>query len=314
MTNMEPLGRRPEKSKNNILLSTAAVLIIGFIVILLLFVAFSWASPSFVGKCVAVVNIDGELTTASTPSGLLSQGSPGSEDISSAIDALNKREDIGSVLFVFNSPGGSVVATREIYSSIKSLNKPKVAYFREVAASGAYYSATGTDYIISDPDAITGSIGVIATFYDLSELMQKVGVNVTAIRSGPHKDMGSEFRNMTPDEQAILQSVINDVYGEFKSVVQTNRGSRLNTALFENVSDGRIMDGRQALAVGLVDQIGSKKDAILKASQMANMSATSSDEVRLCPVDFGQQQGGLFNFASLIQQLQAKSGFSLNFR
>ncbi|MBI5227086.1 signal peptide peptidase SppA [Candidatus Micrarchaeota archaeon] len=313
---MEPLNtRKPDRSRNNnLLFGTAAVLVAGFIIILLLFFAFSWAAPSFLGKCVAVVNIDGELTTASASPSLFSAGAPGSEDIASAIDALNKRDDIGSVLFVFNSPGGSVVATREIYSSIKSLNKPKVAYFREVAASGAYYSATGTDYIISDPDAITGSIGVIATFSDLSGLMEKVGVNVTAIKSGPHKDIGSEFRNLTPEEREILQSLIDDVYGEFRSVVVANRGKHLNMQLFEKMSDGRIMDGRQALAVGLIDQVGSKKDAILKAAQLANSSARSSDEVTLCPVSFGEQQSGLFNLAAMLRQLNAKSGFSLNFR
>jgi protease-4 len=297
-----------------LLLGTALVLITVFVAIVALFFAFSSLVPSFTGKCVAVVNLNQEIALEGAAPSLFSAGSPGSEEIAQSIRALGKRDDVGAVLFVVNSPGGSVVATREIYDAVKGLGKPKVAYFREVAASGAYYIATGTDYIISDPDALTGSIGVVATFTDLSGLMEKIGVNVTAITSGQHKDMGSEFRDMTPEEQAIMQALINEIYAEFRSVVIENRRGRLDMAKFDEAADGRIMSGRQAAKIGLVDEVGSKRDAILKAAELANISAGSADDVRLCPVSSLPQEGGLFSADSIVRQLEAKAGLAIGYR
>jgi protease-4 len=308
---MQPeMKRRPvqPRADGGLLLGTGLVLVLIFVVIIALFFILSSYNSSLVGKCVAVVNLDQEISVAGTAPGILGgDGSMGSDDIAATIDGLNQRDDVGAVLFVVNSPGGSVVATHEIYDAVKGLDKPKVAYFREVAASGAYYVATGTDYIVSDPDAITGSIGVIATFTDFADLLQKVGVNVTAIKSGPYKDIGSEFRNMTPEEADILQTMINETYNEFRNIVITNRGSRLNLAKFNAIADGRILSGRQAYAVGLVDQLGTKKDAILKAAQLANMTASSADDVRLCPISTTIPSQGLFGLDSIIRSLQERS-------
>ncbi len=290
------------------LLGTGLVLVVIFIVVIALYFLLSSFNSSLVGKCVAVVNIDQELTVDGTPPSVLGgAGTMGSDQLAQTIEDLNKRDDVGAVLFVMNSPGGSVVATHEVYDAVHGLDKPKVAYFREVAASGAYYVASGTDYIVSDPDAITGSIGVIATFTDLSGLLEKVGVNVTAVKSGQYKDIGSEFRNMTPEESDILQGMINETYQEFRQIVITNRGSRLDAVKFNDVADGRILSGRQAYSVGLVDQLGTKKDAILKAAQMANITAASADDVRLCPVDTSVQSGGLLGLDSLVRFFQARS-------
>lgn len=311
---MEPsFKKRPERPRG-LLMGTAIVLILAFIAVLALFFVFSSLSPLFVGKCVAVVDINTELTVEGTPPSLLDVGSPGSEQIAYAIESLDKREDVGAVLLVFNSPGGSIVATREVYDAVKGLSKPKVSYFREMAASGAYYVASGSDYIISDPNAITGSIGVVATVADMSGLLEKLGVNVTEIKSGAHKDMGSSFRNMTPEEQAIMQGIVDEVYQEFRSVVLENRQGRLDLAKFDEVSDARILTGRQAARIGLVDQTGTKKDAILKAAELANMSAISVEDVRLCPVSTMSQDGGLLSVEGIVRSLQAKSGFSLSYR
>lgn len=311
---MEPsMRRRPERPRGW-LLGTVLVLVLAFIVVIGLFFVFSSLSPLFVGKCVAVVEISEPLTIEGVPPSLFSVGSPGSEQIATTIEGLDKREDVGAVLIVFNSPGGSIVATREIYAAVKGLDKPSVSYFRETAASGAYYVASGTDYIISDPDAITGSIGVIATFTEMSGLLEKLGVNVTEITSGQYKDMGSSFRNMTPEERTMLQELVDEVYREFRDTVVENRRGRLDMAKFDEVADGRILTGRQAERVGLVDETGSKKDAIMKAAELANISAASAGEVRLCPVSTMAEEGGLFSVESLMRGLQASSGFSLDYR
>ena len=300
--------KNPETHKRNVLFGTGLVLIAAFLLIILLFFAFSMFSTSLMGKCVAVVDIDVPLSVEGVPSTLFSSGVLGSEELANTIDGINARDDVGAVVFVFNSPGGSVVATREVYQSMEELEKPKVAYFREVAASGAYYIASGTDYIISDPDALTGSIGVIATFTEMSGLFEKIGVNVTSITSGEHKDIGSPYRVMSDDERQILQTVVDEVFSEFKSVVIENRKGALDLAKFEEVADGRILTGRQAVVVGLVDQVGTKKDAIIKAAQLSGMEAESIDDVRVCPISTSGEEGGLFSAEAFFEFLKLKSG------
>ena len=295
---------RPANPKNRLILGTGLLLIAVFLAIVALFFVFSAFSTSLVGQCVAVVDINVPLTIEGVPPSLFDEGMPSSEDYANVIHGLNERDDVGAVVFVFNSPGGSVVATREIYDAVKELDKPSVSYFREVAASGAYYVASGTDYIVSDPNAITGSIGAIATVASMSGLLEKLGVNVTSITSGPHKDIGSSFRNVTEEERVILQDLIDEVYQEFRTVVIENRRAALDVDRFNEVADGRILSGRQAKEAGLVDQLGSKKDAIMKAAELAGIQAESVDDVRVCKVSIGAAQGGLFSMETLARSFE----------
>ncbi len=280
----------------------------GFLILVALVIGFSSSSgQSFLiggGQCIAVVNIDQEITVADSAPSLFSGGQSGSERIADAIYSLNKRDDVAGVLFVINSPGGSVVATREIYKSVKELKKPKVAYFREVAASGGYYISTPMDYIISDPDAITGSIGVIATFTDMSSLFEKVGINATAIKSGVHKDIGSPAREMTDEERNILQVIVNETFDEFKSVVIEGRKGKLNLEKFGQITDGRILSGRQAKEVGLVDALGDKRDAVKKTAELAGLP--NAGEPRTCEVTIREQEKGLFGLESVFRGLFSK--------
>jgi protease-4 len=314
---MQPeMRKRPARSPLGLIVGTGILLILAFAILIGLFFALSALTPSIVGKCVAVVDINMPITVEGSPPSIFGgEGFPGSEELAATIESINARDDVGAVLFVFNSPGGSVVATREVYSAVKDLNKPSVSYFREVAASGAYYIASGTDYIVSDPDALTGSIGVIATFENFEGLLEKLGVNVTAIKSGPHKDIGSPYRNMTENESAIMQALINEVYDEFRSIVLENRGNKLDRARFDEVTDGRILSGRQAYKVGLVDQLGSKKDAIMKAAELGGIEASVVEDVRICPLPTSVSDGGLFSVESLVRSLGLKySKVSINFQ
>lgn len=304
---MEPDFKKRPVRPSGLIIGTALFLLGIFVMVILAFFAVSAVAPAFTGKCVAVVNIDSEITTQSSAASLFSPGIAGSETIANAVDALDKREDVGAVLFVFNSPGGSVVATREIYNSVKALNKPKVSYFREMAASGAYYISTGTNYIVADPDTITGSIGVITTITSMEGLFDKLGIDTTAITSGAYKDMGSPYRNMSPGELALFKSMIDDVYQDFKLTVIKNRGSHLDSIKFEEIADGRVLSGRQAYKVGLVDQLGSKKDAIMKAASLAAIEANSIDDVRLCEVQTLPIPSSLFSLEGIVHIIKAQS-------
>ncbi len=306
--------KRPASS-NIILYSTIIIGVVIFVALIGLVILLSGSfSTGLADKCVAVVTLDQPLTVESTDTSLLSTGTPGSEEIATSISDLNKRGDVGAVLFVMNSPGGSVVATREIYDSVKELKKPKVAYFREVSASGSYYVSTATDYIVSDPDAITGSIGVIATFTDMSGLLEKVGINATSVQSGIHKDIGSSSRPMTENETKILQALISEVFEEFKGVVVTNRAKKLNTEKFNEILDGRIVSGRQAKVIGLVDALGTKKDALKKAAELGEV-VTEDGLPRICEVELGgPQDTGLFGLDSLFGKISLSKKFQLSYQ
>lgn len=291
-----------EKNKS-LLLGTVLFLVIGFIALIVLFIGFTALVPSFMGPCVAVVNIDTEIMAQGTPDSLFAEGLPGSEDYAAIFRSLDAREDVGAVVIVFNSPGGSVVATREIYEPVNEMQKPTVSYFREVAASGAYYIASGTDYIISDPNAITGSIGVIATFADMSGLLDQLGINVTAITSGPHKDIGSPTREMTEEEYNITKALVEEIFAEFKQVVVDGRGKKLDQNLFTQALDGRILTGRQAKKIGLVDEIGNKRDAIQKAADLANIPYGTFADIRVCNIETHGDGAKLISAETLFQLL-----------
>jgi protease-4 len=287
---------KKSSNRNVTIYGTILMLALGFIV--LIGIMFIFSDTFHFGKkgCVAIVNINREITVESTAQSLFVESVPGSEEIANRIYAINDRDDVSAVVFVINSPGGSVVGSREIYNAVLNLSKPKVGYFREFAASGAYYISTPLQYIISDPAALTGNIGAVTTFADLSGLFEKIGVNVTSITSGEMKDIGSSARPMTEDERALLQQVALEAFEDFKAVILKNRGSKLNMAKFEEVLDGRVVTGKQAKEIGLVDQIGTKRDAIAKAKELAGLP----EDAPLCEIYLGGGNGGLFSTGSLL--------------
>lgn len=304
------LRKQSEKKRNPLLYIIPLLLGVGFILLFGFYLLTLFVFPSMFGQCVAVVGINGPIMTESIPATIFSEPVPGSEEIAEQIASLEDRPDIGAVVFVINSGGGSVIASREIYEAINYLSIPKVSYFKEVAASGAYYIATPSDYIISEPYAITGSLGVIMSTMEFSELMDEFGINATVIKSGEHKDIGSELKSMDQEELEILQEMVDKVFEDFKSVILLHRGAKLNMELFEEVLDARIMLGMDAEEIGLVDGVGSKKDAINKAAELAGIEG----EPRVCEIALGMGGSGLFDMVSFIKTLSlSTTGTSLEY-
>ncbi|MDD5318186.1 MAG: signal peptide peptidase SppA, partial [Candidatus ainarchaeum sp.] len=233
--------------------------------------------------CVGVIRLEGEIVAGSSAGGIFSGQLAGSDDFVALVGDAKERGEVKAVLIEINTPGGSAVGTSEMYSSVKELGKPTVSYFREVAASGGYYVAAGTDYIVSDPDCITGSIGARSTAQDLSGLFQKIGYNSTVIASGAHKDMGDPSRPMDEEEIAIMQSIVDEVFQEFRATVEEGRRGKLDSAEFSEVLDGRIVTGRQAKAIGLVDELGNRKAALRKAAALGNVTY-SGDSPPVCEI------------------------------
>ncbi len=230
-------------------------------------------------SCVGVIDISGEIVSQDSQSGLFSEGSAGSLTIAETIKEADEDDNVKAMLFVIDSPGGSVVATKEIYDAMEKSEKPKVAYFRETAASGGYYVGAATDYIVSEPAALTGSIGVRATVTDLSPLFEKIGYNSTTFKSGVFKDIGDQSRPMTDDEKAIFQDIVDEIFQDFKTVVLKHRGDKINNAEIDKIFDARIMTGKQALYYGLVDKLGNKDDALSKAAELGGLKTTTDPNV-----------------------------------
>jgi protease-4 len=138
-----------------------------------------------------------------------------------------------------------------------------------VAASGGYYVAAAADRIVANPGSITGSIGVILQIPNVGGLLQKVGIKTTVIKAGENKDLGSITRDLTEAERQILQEVMDDVHGQFIDAVA--QGRRMDRARVEPLADGRIFSGRQALRLGLVDELGDLPDAIERAGGLGGI-------------------------------------------
>lgn len=197
----------------------------------------------------------------------------GAEQTARRIEQLAETKGVKAIVLDINSPGGSVGAVQEIHSRILRVRRekhiPVVALFGDVAASGGYYLGAACDKIVAHPGSLTGSIGVIFSVSNLQGLFQKIGYRMEPIKSGKHKDIGSPARPMTPEERAILQSLIDDAYGQFVQAVAEGRG--MTVAKVKPLADGRIYSGGQALAAGLVDQLGDSRDALKLAARLGGI-------------------------------------------
>ena len=193
-------------------------------------------------------------------------------NVEPTIEELAKFRRDGSIKAVvvrIESPGGGVSSSQELYEEIRrtAQEKPVVVSMGSVAASGGYYIACAAQKIYANPGTITGSIGVILQFTNFEELLKKIGFRMEVVKSGPYKDVGNPGREMTPEEKAYLQKLVDNVHQQF--VRDVARGRHMNVEKVQEVADGRIFTGEQAMELGLVDELGDLKDAINAAAKMA---------------------------------------------
>ena len=207
------------------------------------------------GEKVGVVPIEGVISD--------------SAEITGYIDEFAKDNSIVAVVVRIDSPGGGVAASQEIYDAIVALRKKKkvVVSMGSVAASGGLLIACAGDKIVANPGTITGSISAIMQFANIEELLSKIGVKSTVVKSGPYKDIGSPMREMTQEERAIIQELIDDIYDQFVEVIVRER--KLTRKQVETIADGRVFSGRKAKDLGLVDELGDMAAAARLASSLA---------------------------------------------
>lgn len=189
------------------------------------------------------------------------------------LEALKTVEErkFPALLLRIDSPGGTVGDSQEIYSALKRLSEKIkiVASFGNISASGGVYIGMGAQHIVANPGTITGSIGVILRGNNLERLLDKVGVSFKVIKSGPYKDILSFDRQLTEPEQSILQEMIDTSYQQFVQTVAEAR--QLSVDAVKSFADGRIFTGQQALALGVVDRLGTEEDARRWAAELAGL-------------------------------------------
>lgn len=221
----------------------------------------------------------GKTSNVAAKPGLFRQGAVGVIELSGVImdskklvrriEKMGESGEVAAVVVRINSPGGAVAPSQEIYEALRALKKPVVASMGSVAASGGYYVACAAQKVFANPGSITGSIGVIMEFANLSKLYEWAKVKRYSIKTGRFKDAGAEYRDMDPEARALLQGMVDDVLGQFKQAVVAGR--KLKPEQVDRVADGRIFSGAQAKRIGLVDELGTMQDAIAEAGRLAKI-------------------------------------------
>lgn len=245
-----------------LLLGCSIFLLAGFLVVFgsawLIGGSLSGAPALTSGSGVGLVRVEGPITE--------------SRYIVAELDEHRRDPAIKSVVLRLDSPGGEVAPSQEIYDAVRRLaeQKPVVASFGSVAASGAYYIAVAADSIVTDPGSLTGSIGVIFSYPTFEGLMEKVGVEMQVFKSGELKDMGSFARTPTEAESEVLNGMVQDVYDQFISAVVAGRPLDRDEVLA--LADGRVFSGRQAVEARLADRLGDLRSAADLAAAMAGLA------------------------------------------
>ncbi|MFH1063770.1 MAG: signal peptide peptidase SppA [Candidatus Woesearchaeota archaeon] len=240
------------------------------IVILVVLAMISFISSFFIGLFISASDADPQGNVAHiavtgpimsySSNGLLSDEVASSTDIVRLIKKADKNPEVKAILLEINSPGGTAVASSEIADAVLASNKTTVAWIREAGASGAYWIASAADHIVANPMSITGSIGVIASYIEFSGTLNRYNASYQRLVSGKLKDMGSPWKQLSDEEEEVLQTGLDLIRNEFVSAVAKNR--KLSVEAVDEIADGRFYIGRQALELGLVDQLGGKDDAV----------------------------------------------------
>ncbi|WP_311355260.1 signal peptide peptidase SppA [Alloprevotella tannerae] len=221
---------------------------------------------------VAVYYAYGDIVDASTSSGGLRGDEIVGNQVIQDLDELANDDNIKAVVLRVNSGGGSAYASEQIWHAVELLKKkkPVVVSMGGTAASGGYYISCGADKIIADPTTVTGSIGIFGMIPDFSGLMtEKLGLHFDIVKTNEASDFGAMGRGMTAAEGEALQNYVNRGYGLFLKRVANGRNKTVEQ--INQVAQGRVWTGRQALKLGLVDQLGTLEDAIKEAARLAKL-------------------------------------------
>ncbi len=220
-------------------------------------------------KKIVVIDVKGLIVSDAYPRGVAAAA-----QIRRQLTAAQKDRRAVAVILDMDTPGGEVTASDEIHHAVQELRaagKPVVTCMHTLGASGGYYVACGTDYIIANRLTLTGSVGVIITSFNYQSLFAKLGLRSDVYKSGAMKDILSGARQPTPEEQAYIQRLVDETFTEFAKVVAAGRPfASVDAVRRAPFADGRVVSGRQALEYRLIDALGYFDDAVAKARELAH--------------------------------------------
>jgi protease-4 len=212
------------------------------------------------GDRIGVVDLDGEIFSPQPVVGQLKK--------------FGDDSSIKAIILHVNSPGGGVAASEEIYREVKRVREEKkklvVVSIETVGASGAYYVASASNKIYADRGSVVGSIGVIAEWVNYGELMKWAKLKSVVFKTGEFKDTGNPSRDLTPAEQAYLQSLIDNMFGQFIKAVADGRGMKFDDV--KAIANGKVWTGEQALSMKLIDNVGDFEAAVKDTAKSVGIS------------------------------------------
>ncbi len=221
-------------------------------------------SSDFEKNEIAIIKIEGELTNIQSP---LQFQQPSTSSILENLEKARTNNNVKAIILVINSPGGTVIASKEIAEAVKATNKPVIAVIRDIGTSGAYWVASSADVIIADELSITGSIGVTSSYLEFSGLLSKLGIQYEQLAVGEYKELGNPFQPLKENEKAVLEKKIAIIHETFLKEVQKKRQLKN----IERIKTGEFFLGSEALSLGLVDKLGNLQTAIEEAKSLANL-------------------------------------------
>jgi protease IV len=258
--------RRDRAALAVVLFVFGGLFLVFFLFLLLAYGAVRGEGPRLVGgPRIGVVEIKGEIGSGA-------RGSVDSDETLKVIKRFLDDTDMKAVVVRIDSPGGAVAPSQEIYDELRKLAEKKtvVCSMGNLAASGGFYIAMACPRILAEPGTLTGSIGVISQFPNVKRLAERFDVKMETIKSGKLKDAGNPFRDMTPEDRAYWQTLIDQVYLQFLAAVVESR--ELPEAEVRKIADGRALTGQQAQELGLIDELGNFHDAVDSAKEEAGLT------------------------------------------
>ena len=261
---------------------------------------------------VAVIPVQGAIASADSSLGG-AQPTVTPEGLADALAQAADDEGVRAVVLEVNSPGGGVTASDEMHQSIvdfkKNTEKPVVVSMGDTAASGGYYISTAADEIVANETTLTGSLGVIFQLNNFEELADKYGYKQVIIKSGEFKDIGNAFRQITPEEREIFQSLVDESYAEFVDVISSGRG--IPEDRVREIADGRIYSGQRAKELCLVDSFGGLDEASAEARELANAGQATVVRYIQAPTFTDTLLSGLSPQPTEAERLVEESGLTL---
>lgn len=265
---------------------------------------------------VALLNLSGEIIDGESKDSLRQDDIIGSESVVADIESIKKLPNLKAVVVRINSPGGSYNAADEIYFALKQLKEktkvPVIVSQSAYAASGGYFISLAGDYIFAEPMTITGSIGVLGGKAVFGKLWKKLGVSWSRLNFGKNAGILSSIQPFSESEKKIFNKSLDDVYSDFTAKVAENRKL---TQPMDKIARGRVWLGRQALDLGLIDELGSTSEAIARAMDLGKIGKNKTFKIVSYPKakSFGEKLSDLIaNTGSIkAEQLIEQSGVDI---